>query len=109
MIEKLSVVAAFLGIASIMSGLLGILFTITVAFQRIRIIVEAQIAEPGAYLDMTKALRGDGPLSHSVLLLHAQRYLQCLQFSWSLLSEQWPIVNTPASVALLIYEVRSGE
>ncbi len=60
MIEKLSVISAFLGIASMMGGLLGILFTITVAFSRIRI-VEAQIAAPGAYLDMTKTLWGDGP------------------------------------------------
>ncbi len=41
-------------------GLLGILFTVTVAFSRIRI-VEARIAAPGAYLDMTKTLWGDGP------------------------------------------------
>ncbi len=60
MIEKLSVISAFLGIASMMGGLLGILFTITVAFPRIRL-VEAKIAEPGAYLDMTRTLWGDGP------------------------------------------------
>jgi hypothetical protein len=41
-------------------GLLGILFTVTVAFPRIRM-VEARIAAPGAYLDMTKTLWGDGP------------------------------------------------
>jgi hypothetical protein len=59
MIEKLSVISAFLGIASMIGGLLGILFTVTVAFSRIRI-VEAQIAAPGSYLDMTKTLWGDG-------------------------------------------------
>ena len=39
-------------------GILGILFTVTVAFSRIRM-VEAKIAAPGAYLDMTKTLWGD--------------------------------------------------
>ena len=60
MIEKLTVISAFLGIASMIGGLLGILFTVTVAFSRIRV-VEAKIAAPGAYLDMTKILWGDGP------------------------------------------------
>ncbi|MBY6071283.1 hypothetical protein KUV35_08265 [Marinobacter salsuginis] len=59
-IEKLSVISAFLGIASMIGGLLGILFTVTVAFPRI-LMVEARIAAPGAYLDMTKTLWGDGP------------------------------------------------
>jgi len=60
MIEKLAVISAFLGLASMIGGLLGILFTITVAFSRIRI-VETWIATPGTYLDMTRALWGDGP------------------------------------------------
>ena len=60
MIEALTVISAFLGIASMIGGLLGILFTVTVAFSRIRV-VEAKIAAPGAYLDMTKILWGDGP------------------------------------------------
>ena len=60
MIEALIVISAFLGIASMIGGLLGILFTVTVAFSRIRV-VEAKIAAPGAYLDMTKILWGDGP------------------------------------------------
>lgn len=60
MIEKLTVISAFLGIASMIGGILGILFTVTVAFSRIRM-VEARIAAPGAYLDMTKTLWGDGP------------------------------------------------
>jgi len=60
LIEKLTVISAFLGIASMIGGLLGILFTVTVAFSRIRV-VEAKIAAPGAYLDMTKTLWGDGP------------------------------------------------
>ncbi|MBL3825930.1 MULTISPECIES: hypothetical protein [Marinobacter] len=60
MIEALTVISAFLGIASMIGGLLGILFTVTVAFSRIRV-VEAKIAAPGAYLDMTKTLWGDGP------------------------------------------------
>ncbi len=60
MIEKLTVISAFLGIASMIGGILGILFTVTVAFSRIRM-VEAKIAAPGAYLDMTKTLWGDGP------------------------------------------------
>ena len=59
-IEKLSGISAFLGIAFMIGGLLGILFTVTVAFPRIRM-VEARIAAPGAYLDMTKTLWGDGP------------------------------------------------
>lgn len=49
MIEALTVISAFLGIASMIGGLLGILFTVTVAFSRIRV-VEAKIAAPGAYL-----------------------------------------------------------
>lgn len=61
MIEALTVISAFLGIASMIGGVLGILFTVTVAFSRIRM-VEARIATPGAYLDMTKTLWGDGPL-----------------------------------------------
>lgn len=60
MIEALTVISAFLGIASMIGGLLGILFTVTVAFSRIRV-VEAKIAAPGAYLDITKTLWGDGP------------------------------------------------
>jgi len=60
MIEKLSVISAFLGIASMIGGVSGILFTVTVAFSRIRI-VEARIAAPGAYLDITKTLWGDDP------------------------------------------------
>ena len=60
MIDALTVISAFLGIASMIGGLLGILFTVTVAFSRIRV-VEAKIAAPGAYLDMTKILWGDGP------------------------------------------------
>ncbi|MHA7811487.1 MAG: hypothetical protein ACX933_16870 [Marinobacter adhaerens] len=60
MIEALTVISAFLGIASMIGGLLGILFAVTVAFSRIRV-VEAKIAAPGAYLDMTKTLWGDGP------------------------------------------------
>lgn len=60
MTEELGVAAAFLGLASMICGLLGIFFTITVAFSRIRE-VETRIATPGTYLDMTRALWGSGP------------------------------------------------
>ncbi|MGK0522737.1 MAG: hypothetical protein ACI92N_000360 [Pseudomonadales bacterium] len=60
MIEQLSVVSAFLGMAAMIIGVLSMIFTITIAFPKIRE-VESMIASPGKYLDMTRAVWGGGP------------------------------------------------
>lgn len=60
MIEKLSVVSASLGMAAMVIGVLSMIFTITIAFPKVRE-VESMIASPGKYLDITRAVWGGGP------------------------------------------------
>jgi hypothetical protein len=60
MIEQLSVASALLGMVAMIIGVLSMIFTITIAFPKIRE-VESMIASPGKYLDMTRAVWGGGP------------------------------------------------
>lgn len=60
MIEKLSVVSASLGMAAMVIGVLSMIFTIAIAFPKVRE-VESMIASPGKYLDITRAVWGGGP------------------------------------------------
>lgn len=59
MIEQLLVAPAFLGMGAMIIGLLSMIFTITIAFPKIRE-VESMIASPGKYLDVTRAVWGGG-------------------------------------------------
>ena len=60
MVEQLTIISAVVGMTAMIVGLVIMVFTITIAFPKIRE-VESMIASPGKYLDMTRTVWGGGP------------------------------------------------